>query len=191
MTLSEWYRIYIYRLFLRRLLRRLPTELENVLPYPKEKPDWSLTLEDTTAEEVVSNWLLDYKVPKKYSSFWYGVKVILEYTGKPKPWTAYSPADTIAQERWRRVRLNVAFTNSSGTLAHELAHISRYYLTLGQMADFSEDFHRLRKTDDLLQIAWESSKYMRKNDTEGYADCYRLLGNKMPDALKVYYPKLL
>ena len=190
MTLSEWFRIYLYRSWLQKLLSHLPAKLESALPYPKEKPDWSRTLENTTVEAVKVKWLSDYRVPGQFHDFWNGVKVLLEQTAKPAPWTMFSPADTIAQEKWRRTRLNVAYANS-GIIAHEFAHISYYFLTQKEAVDFSSVFHTLRKEDDLLQVAWEAEKYMRKNDYEGHAECYRIFGDKMPGELKQFYPKLI
>ena len=55
---------------------------------------------------------------------------------------------------------------------------------------FENELYNARKSDPLIALAWDTIPYMRTNDIEAHAECYRYVGQEIPDNLKPYYPKL-
>lgn len=150
-----------------------PTEL--TIPHPEEPFNPNATTENVNVGDVVRAWLTDWKVP--CWDFWLSVDVKLS----DKPRVAY----TYSHSRKMRVRPGWA---NPGVFAHEHAHIS--YALLADTSDFKEAFERAILDDELLKCLYSQRWYIRTNLIEGHADTYRFLGEKMPENLKQFYPKL-
>lgn len=144
--------------------------------------DQSMTMESVRIAEVIENWLRTWKVPQRYHSFWLeecDIKLSLKYR---------APAATIAQTREIFVRPEWA---NPGIIAHEVCHIVWQFLSDSQRESFQKDLTDALKHDYLIRLAWQTKPYMQTNKIEAHADIYRYLGDRMPEALKSYYPKLL
>ena len=144
------------------------------LPYPEEPKGSSLI---TDIGPVIEAWLKNYRVPVDYWSYWKGVKIILT--------TEVEYADCCSEQ----IRVNPYWANP-GVLAHEAAHRSYSFLTEAQKQDFAEAHDQLKKTSDKIILLYSINPYGLKNQVEGHAEVYRYWGDKMPEELKVYYPKL-
>lgn len=154
------------------------------LPYPEEVSDYTQTLETVDVESVINQWLTNYHVPSEYHGFWrtqIEVKVTLE--------TAPYPAWAFGAEDKRHLWVHPAWLNC-GVVAHEQAHNSYALLTESEKQLFSLAYNPLKTTDPLIKLLYSKNKYGLSSNIEGHAECYRYLGNKLPEELKPYYPKL-
>ncbi len=140
--------------------------------------DLSRTVDNTDVSTLRGLWYVFYNVPEEYEPFWDSIGIqLVENLSVP----AYAIDNKITLDpKWANM----------GVLAHEMAHISRTLLGESEKAEFPIAFDTELKTNKLLQYAWEKKPYMRTNDIEGHADCYRYLGVQMPYGLKCFYPKL-
>ena len=151
------------------------------LPYPEEAEDPTITIDNIDFHTIRHQWFDDYWVPIEHWSYWEDeVEVILG--------DRYTPAASSAQTM--RLWVNPRWANS-GILAHEYSHISYGLLTRRQKDEFGAKFDLLKDTNPLLNLAYTTKPYMTANRIEAHADTYRYLGDKMPEELKGYYPKLL
>lgn len=158
----------------RKLFKRTP-----VIPHPEEPPNPMATMEYASVFEMVLGWYSGWRVPSRHRDYWDSVELRISTAG----------TGTISQIP--RVTVNLHYTNP-GTLAHEMSHISYYLLTEEQKAEFGKVFQEVLQTDKLLKYLYSLPEraYMRTNDIEAHADTYRFLGHKMPESLKLYYPRL-
>lgn len=154
-----------------------------VLPYPEEKPDYSQTLENTRAEITISLWLVKYNVPFEHWDYW-KTKIVITVTNK----ISY-PAQTWEQDNIRHLAVKPEWLNP-GILAHEQAHNSYALLDDEWKRGFNAVYASVKTTDPLIKLLYSINTYGLTSDIEGHAEVYRYLGNKMPEVLKEYYPKL-
>jgi hypothetical protein len=153
------------------------------LPHPEEKPDYSRNLENTSFISVMDKWFEIYSVPEQYRGFWQDriaatVTVEISY-----------PAGTWDQDGIRHLAVRPEWLNP-GVIAHEQAHNSYALLTGSQKTEFSSIYSHLKETDSLIKLLYSINTYGLSNEIEGHAEVYRYLGEKMPEQLKKYYPKL-
>jgi hypothetical protein len=153
------------------------------LPHPEEKPDYSHNIENTVFLDVLNKWFEIYNVPEQYRGFWQdriAVTVTVEIS---------YPAGTWDQDGVRHLAVRPEWLNP-GVIAHEQAHNSYALLTDSQKAEFSSVYNPLKDTDSFIKLLYSKNTYGLSNDIEGHAEVYRYLGEKMPEQLKKYYPKL-
>ena len=158
-----------------------PTTEPLTIPHPEEPPDYSRTIENTEANEVVHDWLVGWKVPAEYWDYWfdYNIMISLQYQ---------YPAATSSETNQMWLRPEWA---NEGVIAHELAHESYSLLSEDEKANFELEYNEYLVTDSLMILLHSGNSYMNTNIIEAHAEVYRYLGDKMPEALKKYYPKLL
>lgn len=152
------------------------------LPHPEERMDRSRSMENVSIRDVIGAWLQTWNVPQQYHKFWLeecDIKLSLKYR---------APAATIAQTREIFVRPEWA---NPGIIAHEACHIVWQFLTVTQRESFHPRVFDALKHDYLIRLAWQTKRYMQTNNVEAHADIYRYLGDRMPENLKSYYPRLL
>ncbi len=186
-------------------IRKDPVIIEPPQPIPESLPDVSLTQELPHSEEsenplitidnmdltgVFNKWFKDWAVPIDFLQLWSGMRIEFDPSNPYGAGCCY----------WWEIPPRVVFMPSwytPGALGHEFGHVDYFnYLTLEQQEQFSEAYQRLMKTDLLLQAMLAQKQYVRDNfgvafDVEGHAECFRYLGNKMPDELKKFYPHLI
>jgi hypothetical protein len=63
-------------------------------------------------------------------------------------------------------------------------------LTGEQKREFSAVYAPLKRKDPLIVYLYSINSYGLTSDIEGHAEVYRYICEKMPEALKIYYPKL-
>ena len=90
----------------------------------------------------------------------------------------------------RTLLLKPEYANA-GILAHEFSHLSYAQLDNNQKAAFTADFNNVLPADGLLQLLYSKKPHINTSIVEAHAEVFRYLGNKMPDNLKKYYPKLI
>jgi hypothetical protein len=149
--------------------------------HPEEPPDYSKTMDNTTTEGLLEAWFKGWKVPQQYQSWWLkemNIVISLQY---PYPAATFSEA--------RQLWIRPEWTNP-GVVAHELAHVSHSLLTEEMKANFSTVYTPLKNTDPLIRLLYSQNTYGLTNDVEGHAELYRYLGEKMPEQLKQFYPKM-
>jgi hypothetical protein len=152
-----------------------------VITHPEEPPDYSKTMNNTSTEGLLESWFKGWKVPQQYQTWWrneMNIIISLQYS---------VPAATVSETR--QVWIRPEWTNP-GVIAHELAHVSYSLLTEALKANFSAVYTPLKNTDPLIKLLYSQNTYGLNNDVEGHAEVYRYLGEKMPEQLKQYYPKL-
>ena len=76
-----------------------------------------------------------------------------------------------------------------GVIAHEMAHISYSFLTITDVAQFALTYLPLL-ADALVKLLESQNQYMKTSTVELHAEVYRYLGERMPQSLKTFYPKL-
>lgn len=164
------------------------------LPHPEEKPDYTRTLENTNIADVLGQWSIDYGVPMEYRDFWKSkieIKVDPDF-GYVVNGVAYNPpcpAGTFELDGVRHLTIRPESCNP-GVIAHEQAHNSYALLTDKEKYEFSNVYNPLKTTDPLIKLLYSKNNYGLSNDIEGHAECYRFLGQQLPEAMKRFYPKL-
>lgn len=153
------------------------------LPYPQEQPDYSQTAENVNAPSIVVLWLTSYHVPTEFWNFW-ETKIVI--TVDPD---YYYPAATWEENGVRHLTVRPEWLNA-GVIAHEQAHNSYSLLSDAEKQAFSKEYTPLKSTDPLIKLLYSINTYGLTSDIEGHAEMYRYLGDKMPQSLKRYYPKL-
>jgi len=151
------------------------------LPHPEEKSDYTLTVDSINVENLMNEWLATYDVPAEYHSYWKEHCHII--VSKQYPF----PAATSAQTQTIYIRPEWA---NPGVIAHEICHIIWDELPETAKNTFEDDLYNARKSDPLITLAWDTIPYMKTNDIEAHAECYRYVGQAIPDSMKTYYPKL-
>jgi len=159
-----------------------PTEPLPILsiPHPEEEIIPLATIEATDINQVFNDWLEDWQVNPMAFPFWLTVNI--EVSNK-----YLFPAGTMAETKQMWIRPEWA---NPGVIAHEMAHISYSLLSQEDKSKFPVAFLEALETDDLLQLVYSTKPYMRFDDIETHADCYRYLGQQMPKSLKRFYPYL-
>lgn len=152
------------------------------LPHEPEPRDDSRTFANVNINDVRETWFNDWQVPEQYRPYWRQFKIVLSHQYGPGV-----PAATSAQADTMWLRPEWA---NPGVIAHELAHESYSLLTERMKAAFKTDLEALKNTDGLLRLAFTRIS-AGTNIVETHAEVYRYLGERMPELLKKYYPKLL
>jgi hypothetical protein len=159
------------------------------IPHPEEPMNPQSTLMNVDIKAVVKEWYGKWGVPPVYQPFWDSVKITMTDNlyavigGVATKVTALTYADT------REMSIDPMWVNP-GVIAHEMVHISYSFLTLEDIAMFITAYSE-SKSDSLVKLLESQNQYMKTNTIELHAELYRYLGEKMPDRLKTFYPKLL
>jgi hypothetical protein len=165
----------------------LNTGLQSVpamsLPHEPESRDDSRTFANVNIDDVREKWLNDWQVPEEHRPYWRQFKIVLSHKYGPG-----IPAATSAQVNTMWIRPEWA---NPGVIAHELAHESYSLLTERMKAAFKSDLESLKNKDGLLRLLFTRISYANNNIVETHAEVYRYLGERMPETLKKYYPKML
>lgn len=159
---------------------RLPV---NSLPHPEEPPDYSHTMANTDLNTALDAWAVKYNVPETWRAFW-KTKIIITLDD-----TIGYPAGTFEQGGIRHLNIRPEWVNP-GVIAHEQAHNSYALLTGKQKKDFSAAYTPLKTSDPYIRYLYSTNTYGLTSDIEGHAEIYRYLGERMPEILKQYYPRL-
>lgn len=161
--------------------KRKPGTEPLTIPHPEEPPDYSKTMNNTTTEGLLEAWYRGWKVLQQYQTWWRNEMNIIISLQYPYPGCTFSET--------RQLWIRPEWTNP-GVVAHELAHVSYSLLTVAMKANFSAVYTPLKNTDPLITLLYSQNTYGLTNDVEGHAEVYRYLGEKMPEHLKQFYPKL-
>ena len=158
------------------------------LPHPEEPRNDSATMENVNVPAVVEKWLTDWQVPAEYWEYWKTqITITLKYPlivgGREVPACAYGSGGR------RYLEVEPQWLNA-GVIAHEQAHNSYALLTAEQRAQFEEASAPLMQTDEYIKLLFSKNVYGLSSVVEGHAEVYRYIGEKMPDELKQFYPKL-
>jgi hypothetical protein len=163
--------------------RWLGISTDLTIPHPEEPVDPSRTIDNTDLSAAIEQWMIDYNVPEIHRDHWRNNIVYSLDENLP------GPAATHEEDGVRHLAIQPQWVNS-GVIAHEQAHNSYALLTEEGKIAFSEDFNRLKTEDRLIKHLFSVNTYGLTNDIEGHAEVYRYIGDKMPEELKKYYPKL-
>jgi hypothetical protein len=148
------------------------------LPYPEEAPDFN---QNITVDQLFQKFFANYFIPESSGSFWRAVTIVIDQS-LPYPAGMSSEIKTL--------RIKPEYANP-GVLAHEFSHLSWAQLSEAQKAYFPQDYVVVMQTDELLRTLYFQKSYMNASIVEAHAEIFRYLGNKMPEALKKYYPYLI
>ena len=160
-----------------------PTPETLSIPHPEEAPDQTKTIENTDLDSALNEWEINYGVPEMHREYW-KTKISIKLDAN-LPY----PAATYKQGGIRHLTIKPEWVNP-GVIAHEQAHNSYSLLSEEQKAEFSAVYTPLKTKNPLIILLFSQNKYGLTNNIEGHAEVYRYLGEKMPDDLKKYYPKL-
>jgi hypothetical protein len=160
-----------------------PTPETLSIPHPEEAPDYSKTIESTDLDSALNEWEVNYSVPEMHREYW-KTKISMQLNADlPYPSATYEKGGV------RYLTIRPAWVNT-GVIAHEQAHNSYALLSEEQKTKFSAIYTPLKTTDPLIVLLYSINSYGLTSDIEGYAEVYRYLGEKMPEELKEYYPRL-
>ena len=160
-----------------------------VIPHPEEAKKSGVKVADIDIQSLLSDWFVQWEVINK--QYFLGVRielkenlhVILENRLLKVPAATYANA--------MRMELDPEWANP-GVIAHEMAHISYALLSDSQKAEFGIEYNKALEIHELLKFVSSQKPYMRTGGiVEAHADCYRYLGNLMPENLMQFYPNLL
>uniref|UniRef100_A0A6M3LIW5 Uncharacterized protein n=1 Tax=viral metagenome TaxID=1070528 RepID=A0A6M3LIW5_9ZZZZ len=154
------------------------------MPYPEEPADLSTTLENVDVPDVIDLWHEKYGV----SNSDFLDSVIIEISEK-------YPYAGCTEQAERRIYMRPEYANA-GVLAHEVAHIIWYNLSELYKSSFRVVFDYQLPNNALLKLLLDKKPYAAVNHQNGnyievHAECYRYLGNQMPESLKEFYPYLI
>jgi hypothetical protein len=154
-----------------------------VLPYPEEAPDYTKTVANTNIDTVIDDWLIKYKVPEIYYSYWRNqIEIKVDDT---LPY----PAATWEQDGKRHLSVRPEYCNA-GVIAHEQAHNSYSLLSGAERTAFSLAYNAV-KDNPYIKLLYSINTYGLQNDIEAHAELYRYIGlEKLPATLRPYYRKL-
>lgn len=144
------------------------------LPHPEEKPDYTQTID---IEDIRTKFYYDWGV--KDWDFWDKVEIIISLEYAYPAWTFGSKI--YVRPEWY----------NTGVLSHEVAHISYYLLSDEQKKEFEIRFNEALLTDKLVKYLYSKKSENMASFVESHAECYRFLGQEMPEYLKPYYIRLL
>ncbi len=153
------------------------------LPHPEEPKDDSQTV-DNYDHNVLGKWLLEWGVPAEFHTYW-GAYTIIVSTKYESPSFIYTGSNELyVRPEWF----------NAGILAHEFAHESWSLLTDEQRFEFVAQYDALKSSDKLLlqlkREQFDNADPSWLDIEEIHADCYRYLGQGMPESLKGFYIKL-
>ena len=173
---------------LKALFKRQPVLLAIPLPHPEESMNPQATLGNTDIKGVIREWYSAWNVPQINQPFWDSVSISVvdnlycvfnnQFTKVP----ALTYADT------KEMSIDPMWANP-GVIAHEMAHISYSFLTIIDVAQFNIAYEEV-KIDALIKLLESQNQYMKTNTVELHAEIYRYLGERMPESLKTFYPRL-
>jgi len=152
------------------------------IPHPEESRNFQSNIDDLSFFLILEEWFGKWKVPLSYQYFWRARPIVIV------PGLAYQGANYPALTWTDRTEIDPTWANP-GVLAHEMAHVSYSFLTITDVAQFNITYQEV-KSDALVKLLESQNQYMKTNTTELHAEIYRYLGEKMPDKLKAFYPKL-
>jgi len=159
-----------------------PKPLPLTIPHPEEAQNSQPVIDNISFYLVLERWFVEWGVPVEYQDFWraWPIAIVpnLTYYGN------YYPALTWVD----RTEIDPTWANP-GVLAHEMAHVSYSFLTITDIGQFDITYQEV-KSDALVELLESQNQYMKTNTLELHAEVYRYLGQKMPDRLKPFYPKL-
>jgi hypothetical protein len=157
-----------------------PEEIK-ALPHPEEPQDEGITLDNVDARAARQAWYEQWQVPDGHRLFWDCIRII----------PAYKYADPANNEYWNsEIYVKPEWCNA-GIIAHEQAHTAWFnLLTAEERAAFESEYYRQLISDRWMIYLNQVNWYMNTSTVEAHAEVYRYLGEKMPESLKQYYPKL-
>jgi hypothetical protein len=147
------------------------------LPYPEEPPDFTLNI---SGPQLLQLFFNKYFIPEEHWNFWRSVTVVVDKT-------LSFPAGMVSETKTLYLKPEYA---NAGILAHEFSHLSYALLNQDQKNNFVPDYARALQTDGFLKLLSSQNQYMKTSVVEAHAEIFRYIGNKMPDYLNKYYPKL-
>jgi hypothetical protein len=156
------------------------------IPHPEEAADFSVNMGNYDIDAVINKWMHDYQVPAANYDYWRKV-IEIQVTDK-LAFPAATGQKCCSRKRFLKVKPEYL---NPGVLAHEQAHNSYALLTKQQKKEFSAAYTPLKTSDPLIAYLYTINTYGLTTDIEGHAEIYRYLCEKMPEALKKYYPKLM
>ncbi len=174
---------WLSKLFKTKILPQNNIVISETIPFPEENPDFSQTIGNVIVSNVINKWLIDYHVPLEFWDYWRTmIDIVIDIE-------IQYPAQSWEADGIRHIAIRPAWLNP-GVIAHEQAHNSYALLGIELKALFSTAYTPLKTTDKFIKLLYSQNSYGLTSDIEGHAEVYRYLGNKMPDILKQYYPKL-
>jgi hypothetical protein len=164
------------------------------LPHPEEPMDPRKTLVNTDAGRELQQWLTTWNVPPVYWDFWKSrIKVTIYDVWPPQCLALGIRADTpdyaVEIEGIRQVNALAKWCNP-GVIAHEQAHNSYALLSAAEKDQFAAVYDSVRGSDPYILLFYSINTYGLSGYVEGHAEVYRYIGDKMPQLLKQFYPKL-
>ena len=157
-------------------------------PHPEEPKDPLATAENTVLAALLEKWFNGWDVPGEHHDFWRNwPKVLvpsLSYMGNPYPALTW-PDRTEIDPKWA----------NPGIIAHESCHVVWPELQEDERTLFGSTYRLASETYPLVALV--KAKMLGKDPAwanspaEIHADCYRYLGQSLPQILKPYYPRLL
>lgn len=147
---------------------------ESKLPHPEEA---RLTKPIEDVEVTRHAWFVKYQVPMAYWSYWQNIQITI------------TPDVSFADCSSEEIRVNPYWANP-GVLAHEAAHRSYSFLSDDEKAAFAVEHDRQKANSPMVRLLYSINQYGLTSQIEGHAECYRYLAEKMPEDLKIFYPKL-
>ena len=157
---------------------------EFTIPHPEEPPDYTKTVDNSSADKVITQWLQNYNVPVENWDYWRN-QIVIQVTD-----TIPYPAGTFDGDDGKRHLIIRPEYLNAGVIAHEQAHNSYALLTDEQKAEFEATYTPLISTDPYIILLYKTNTYGLTNVVEGHAELYRYLTPKIPQALIPFYPKL-
>jgi hypothetical protein len=168
-----------------------------VLPHPHEPQNTSQTVATINKPAVLGRWLTGWQVPVRYHDHWLNAISLYVYDQwPPEILSRYSnvkpetPGFALSEEDARAVYVLASWL-TPGVVAHEQAHNSWALLSDYDRTGF-EAFWKsgVYNYEPLVQLLMKTNQYWKTSIVETHAEVYRYLGEKMPESLKRFYPKL-
>ena len=155
-----------------------------VIPHPEEPPDYTKTVNNINVDEVITQWLESYNVPKEFWDYWRN-QIVIEVTD-----TIPYPAGTYdGDDGKRHLIVRPEFLNP-GVIAHENCHNSYALLTEDDKKRWNSVYQDVKENNALIKYLFSIKSYGLTNEIEGHAEIGRFIGQFMPDEIKHFYPKL-
>ncbi len=160
------------------------------IPHPEEPEDKTKTMANTNPQEAEMLWREGWNVPAEFKT-----DIVFTLTDSYASYGIvgydWAPAITVGNN----VYYHPSYSNG-GICAHEVCHPVWATLTPQQQTDFETDYNSLINTDAYMILLYDykiknADPNWIGNPWEKHAEIYRYLGDKMPEALKVFYPNLL